>query len=123
MQHGNPSPETILDMLEDLEAGIAALKTAKTGIPAGVYTTLLQPGQFRGQMDRLGLSPGDVARIFGVDQEAVREWLNNHGEIPAWVRASLLILGMLAPAARAKVLNGNKPTGPRVHPFSRIEDL
>lgn len=119
-----PSSPGVMHMLDLLEARIAAVRNHPA---CAGSTAAISPVLFRGQMDRLGLSSVDFARLFGLDHELVREWIDGTSPIPAWAAASLVLLGLLTPAARILALSQKtRQTNGRIvrtHPFARIEEL
>jgi hypothetical protein len=92
------------------------------------------------QMETLGLSAEDLARIFRVSERSARAWTIGGTRIPTWLVPALEIYALLPPAARhaamgSPALDGvnagsarpTAPTQPRAntnrHPFARIEEL
>lgn len=119
-----PSRPGTIELLDLLETRIAALRKQPM---RGGTAAAMSPVLFRGQLDRLGLSSADFARLLDLDHAYVREWLDGTSPIPSWAAASAVILAMLSPSARIMALNrktrqSNGGTG-RTHPFARIEEL
>lgn len=127
--------ETILDLLDALEAAIGKVRTGSGSVRGreaaqhqeGAQRRGLPPHAFRREMERVGVSEAEFASLFGYTPEVVQAWLAGTSVVPCWVAASLRILGQLTPGARRKLLNRpdpkNRCVASRTHPFSRIEEL
>jgi hypothetical protein len=145
-------PLTLLELLESLEAAVAARQSGagpaaapsslvrQSGISGEVHWTFsdenasaLPPGVLRSQMDRAGLSEAEFSAIFGISPGLLQDWLAGTRPVPSWVLPTIQMLYLLSPAVRQRLLRdmplqqGKMPEPPRKqiksHPFSRIEDL
>ena len=92
------------------------------------------------QMEALGLSVEDLARIFRVSARSARSWSTGDTRVPTWLMPALEIYGLLPPAARhfaagsvardGVAAGDGRPPAPNQptsianrHPFARIEEL
>lgn len=120
------SGATIQEMLDALETEVAALRSlAILAVPRGF--AVVAPSALKAGLERASLTPTEFARIAGVPREDVEDWLGNRTPTPAWALTAVELATQLAPSVRRKLVR--QPLGqaiiptPRVHPFSRIEDL
>jgi hypothetical protein len=117
---------TIPTLLDALETEVAALRTlAAMAVPRGF--AVVSPWVLRAEVERLALTPGELARLAEVPREEVEDWLAGRVMIPAWVLLLVQLSEQLTPSARRKIFR--RPSGvvsdapAKTHPFSRIEDL
>jgi hypothetical protein len=120
------SRATIQEMLDTLETEVEALRSlAILGVPRGF--AVVAPGSLRAELEKASLTAMEFARIAEVPREDVEDWLSNKIPTPAWVLTTVQLAAQLTPSVRRKMVR--QPLGqaiiptPRVHPFSRIEDL
>lgn len=113
-------------MLDSLETEIDSLRSlAALGVPRGF--AVVDPSLLRTELERCCLSAADFARIAGVALTDVEDWLTRRVPTPFWALHTIQLAALLPLSARRKLLR--QPTGrailpnPKVHPFSRIEDL
>jgi hypothetical protein len=143
---------TLLELLESLEAAVAARQGGadpaaasssllrQTNMPGEVHWTFsdenasaLPPGVLRSQMSRAGLTEAEFSAIFGITPGLLQDWLKGTRPVPSWVLPTIQMLYLLSPAVRQRLLQdmplqqARKPESQRKqikpHPFSRIEDL
>jgi hypothetical protein len=120
------SRATIQEMLDTLETEVGALRSlAILAVPRGF--AVVAPGALRAELEKASLTAMEFARIAEVPREDVEDWLSNKVSTPAWVLTTVQLAAQLTPSVRRKMVR--QPLGqaiiptPRVHPFSRIEDL
>jgi hypothetical protein len=145
-------PLTLLELLESLEAAVAARQSGadpaaassslvrQTNLPGEVHWTFsdenasaLPPGVLRSQMARAGLTEAEFSAIFGLTPGLLQDWLEGIRPVPSWVLPTIQMLYLLSPAVRQRLLQdmplqqSRRPEAQRKqiksHPFSRIEDL
>ena len=90
------------------------------------------------QMETLGLSAEDLARIFRISARSARSWTTGGTRVPTWLMPALEIYAQLPLAARRFAAGahdgvnagGGRPPAPSQakpntnrHPFARIEEL
>jgi hypothetical protein len=120
---------TTLDLLDALEAGIAALPFRNGNHPEPASPACLEE-----ELEKATLSAAEFARLLNLPSEQLNDWLAGRVSIPAWLPAVVQAVGLLPPSARRKLLKGvvlktwssagSTWKGPaRTHPFSRIEEL
>jgi hypothetical protein len=139
---------TTLELLDAVEAGIAALRSqngdaagpqnghvagpqnghvagAQNGHAAETGGGAMAPAELRREMSRAALSTAQFANVAGVGRDEVEDWVEGREPIPSWVPAAVRVVALLTPSALRRLLNGPTQT-PRpagTHPFSRIEEL
>ena len=96
--------------------------------------------QLSKQMEALGLSVEDLARMFHVSARSAKSWTTGGTRVPTWLMPALDIYRLLPPAARHVALESlvrdgvtprsrrpAVPDPPRAnvnpHPFARIDEL
>jgi hypothetical protein len=111
---------TILDLLDALEAALAAEYARRDAATIS--------GEALGlEMSVFSLTPAEFASIFSVPERMVDEWLAGHAPAPGWAFGGVRLLALLTPSARRKILGRADPVpqaeAKQPHPFSRIEEL
>lgn len=113
--------KTTLELLEALETAVERRRAAAAGASRGGAE------RFRREMERIALTAGEFASLFGVSPGAVQEWVAGRSVPPLWAEAAVSLLCQLTPRLRRKVLRRPEPApapgGRSEHPFSRIEEL
>jgi hypothetical protein len=118
--------DTILQLLDDLEKELSALRSLSAATPIGGYAAV-EPSLLRSELELAGLTASELGRIIDVSREEVEAWLAARTPTPAWALTTVQLTALLAPSVRRKLLR--QPLGqaiqpkPKSHPFSRIEDL
>jgi hypothetical protein len=126
---------TTVELLEAMDAGVAALRSRiemLTALTAGLQADAgasapLDGKALRVRLDLAGLSKAQFAGFFGLPVSSVESWLAGERPIPSWVVPSIHMLELLTPAARRSLMksppprNGTRPVNR--HPFARIEEL
>ena len=118
--------DTILQMLDDLEREVSALRSLAAAAPASGFAAV-PPSQLRTEMDRARLTAPDLGRIAGIPRQQVDDWLRSKSPTPPWALTIVQLTTLLPLSARRKLLQqplrSADPARPSHHPFSRIEDL
>ena len=144
---------TLLELLESLEAAVAARNGQTLSAPVtspslalkkesqaevnwsfpNENANALPPGALRGQMEKAGLTNAEFSAIFGVSPGTLQDWVGGLRPVPSWVLPTVQMLYLLSPAVRQRLFQDRplqdalkQPAEPkriRSHPFSRIEDL
>jgi len=119
---------TTVELIDALEAEIAAIRSRKQGpSPSDRDSATIDPVLLRTEMRRNGVSAVNLAKAAGVSNEDVNGWIQGGSAIPSWVLAVIRLYAQLTPSARRKVLNGAREetanSRNNSHPFSRIEEL
>jgi hypothetical protein len=111
---------TILDLLDTLEAALAAEYARRDA-------ATISGDALRLEMSVLSLTPTEFASTFSVPERTVEEWLAGHAPAPGWAFAGVRLLALMTPSARRKILGRADPVpkaaAKQPHPFSRIEEL
>lgn len=119
---GNPcvTPRTTLEMLDEIEASISALRT-RPAIQAPPRDDFPGAIVLQAELRAVGISAGEFARLACVPADA----LENDALSRQWITAAIRMIALLTPSARRKLLQTPSPVPVRTnsHPFSRIEDL
>lgn len=122
-----PSPLTLVEMLDALEARLTALRVEDGHLASTPPPEPISDATLRAQMLRVGLSAADFRAIFGVAPDQWEDWMTGKSPIPSWVQTALQILVLLSPTARRSFLNrpglDAQKAPAKTHPFSRIEEL
>ncbi len=121
-----PLGATIQEMLDSLETEIESLRSlAALGVPRGF--AVVDPALLRSELERSALSAADFARIAGLSITDVEDWLSRRVPTPSWALHTIQLAALLPLSARRKLLRQSTGNAilpnPKVHPFSRIEDL
>ncbi len=127
MQKTSAPQPTTEEMLDALEAAIAAARLRNGHSAPPPEPGVIDPAGLRTEMENAGVSAGDLVSVLGVPQKELNAWLSGHAAVPYWVPAAIRLLALLKAPARRKALNG-APAGAtarpaRTHPFTRIEEL
>ncbi len=110
------------------------------GVPKPAAKAPKPANQLLKQMETLGLTVEDLARIFRVSARSARSWTTGDTRVPTWLMPALEIYALLPPPARHSAVgsvardgvnagNGRAaaPSPARAntnrHPFARIEEL
>jgi DNA-binding transcriptional regulator YiaG len=116
---------TTLEMLDAVEAGIAALRSRRIAGPQP-QASAEAAAALRAELRAAGVSAHEFARVACVSQDDVEAWTAGSSRAPEWVPAAIRLLALLTPSMRHKLLhdqaNGRASRANR-HPFSRIEEL
>jgi len=111
---------TTLELVDALEAGIAALRSSN-GTAAPHESNSIPPAALLAEMERCGLTAADIAAATDVSRIEIDAWLSGVSPIPNWLAALVRVTALLPLPARRR-LNRPAPVA-HTHPFSRIEDL
>jgi len=118
---------TTLELVDALEAGIAALRSHNGSAPPPESNPIPADALAR-EMQRCAVSAADVAAATGMERSTVEEWIRGARPVPAWILAFIRLTAELPLPARRR-LNRHAPHAAAVpelarsHPFARIEEL
>jgi hypothetical protein len=124
--HQISAPElSTVDLIDELEARIAAIRKRNSYAPA-VLSPVVAGSDLRTAMERAEVSEVELARAMDVPPSDLSAWIAGVADAPQWALAATKLVALLPPSERRKLIA--KPRADvrgrnRTHPFSRIEDL
>jgi len=124
--HQISAPElSTVDLIDELETRIAAIRTRNGHTPAAA-AAFAAGSELRAAMERAEVSEIELARAMDVSHGDLSAWLAGLAETPQWALPATRLVALLPPSERRKLIT--KPRAGvrdrnRTHPFSRIEDL
>jgi hypothetical protein len=122
--HQISAPElSTVDLIDELEARIAAIRTRNGPAPAAVAPTVAA-SELRLTMERAEVSDVELARAMDVPHGDLSAWIAGLTDAPHWVVAATKLVALLPPSERRKLITKSRADRVnRTHPFSRIEEL
>jgi hypothetical protein len=121
--HQISAPElSTVDLIDELEARIAAIRTRNGHAPAAVAPGLAG-SELRTAMELAEVSETELARAMDVPHGDLTAWLAGAVDAPQWAFAATKLVALLPRSERRKFTQPRTVRANRTHPFSRIEEL